>query len=132
MKFQIELKDKSQDYKDAVKNRLEELGWKIYNDKAMTHKYVIFKHGTCIGINSIEGEQITLNDLYNEPEKYRYKKKERVEWFRVTSHLKELGVPIVSNHLHKSREHFLENREESDYHFIHLEKICEHEYERNN
>lgn len=134
MKFQIELKDKSQDYKDAVKNRLEELGWTVYSSVTTGYGYITTcpYNGECAVYSDKRHCQITLNDLYNEPEKYCYKRKEKIEWFRVVAHLCNQSRPVIYSSLSKSREHFLENREESDYHFIHLEKVCEHEYERNN
>lgn len=82
--FQIELKNK--EYNEAVKNRLIELGWKNGTVDVERMESLSYTHlhvdNEGIHANSIPSSKrnegyvdIFLNDLYTNPDKYRYKKK---------------------------------------------------------
>lgn len=80
MKFQIKLENK--EYNEAVKKRLEELGYRIQSESSMTYDYLGHypsdPDDLLSGLVQVFSSIITLNDLYTDPEKYRFKKKEKV------------------------------------------------------
>lgn len=101
MKFQIKTENK--EYNEAVKKRLEALGWDIYSPHSFNHKYVkvSYTHDRYIsGSDSYRTDRImiTLNDLYTDPDKYRYKKKIKKKF---------------SSYLLKAKDHYC--AEESPY-----------------
>jgi hypothetical protein len=107
-------------------NNQRELFEALVNGFAIQHKDWNHKNYIKIVDGNIENQN-GINNLYDLSHYQNWsiyeEPKAEEKWYRVTAHYKKSDRPTNSSCLYKSKEDFLVNKTESDYHWIHLEEF---------